>query len=148
LLHHNDDQCYLHKNEIMNRKEKIMRTYHHCTTILLTQNETMNTRKKIMGICHNVTTTPQWWLILLIQIKPWTRGEKIMGTHHRMIVTSQHMIDFINVYTKWKHEHEGKQLWALVAIAPWSWLMLLSHQCLHKIKPWTWTWSRKVLGTC
>jgi hypothetical protein len=133
----------------MNRKEKKMRTYHHCTTILPTQNETISRRKKKpMCICHNVTTTPQWWSILLTQIRPWTRGGKIMGTYHHMIVRPQHMIVSINAYTKWKHEHEGKKLWALATIAPWSWLMMPSHQCLHKTKPWTWTWSRKVLGTC
>jgi hypothetical protein len=100
-----------------------------------------------MGTYHNVIAASQWWSILLTQIKPWTRGEKIHGHLPSHDCCTTIMIGYANAHTKWKHEHEGKTLWANVAITPWSWSMLPSHQCLHKIRPWTWTWSRKFFGT-
>jgi hypothetical protein len=96
-------------NETMNRKEKIMCTYHHHTTMMInfvyTKWDHEQKEKQlwepitIMQLSHH--DDDQFYLH---KMKPWTKGEKMMGTYHCATVTPWQWSIMLNAYTKWEHE--------------------------------------------
>jgi hypothetical protein len=117
------------QNEMMNTIKKIMATYNCHTTMMI--NETMNRRENIMCTYHHHTMVinfaytkwdheqkgKQLWELAIVwlshhdddqfylhKMRPWTKGGKMMGTYHRMIVVPRQWSIMFNAYTKWEHE--------------------------------------------
>jgi hypothetical protein len=93
------------KTKLWIGKKKIMHTYHWIRPSFYIHKRIPWIKGKIiMGTYHNVTITSQWWSILLAQIRPWTRRGKIHGHLPLHDCWTIIMIDFVNAYTKGKHE--------------------------------------------
>jgi hypothetical protein len=92
----------------MNRREKIMWTYHHRTMVMINfayrkwnheQKEKQLWKPTIMWLSHHDDDQ-----FNLDKMRPWTRGEKMMGTYHCMTVAPQWWLIMLNAYKKWEHE--------------------------------------------
>jgi hypothetical protein len=65
-------------------------------------------------------------------MRPWTIGEKIMGTYHHMAIAPW-KLSVMLIFTQNENMNKRGDIMGTITIAWWSWSMLPSHQCYKKL---------------